>query len=252
MKSSLPHDMRRRKFLSNSLKNIGGCSILVMTMGVITKQGHSQPTIKLRPPGAADEDRFLSACIRCDLCIRDCPYDTLKSSVLGDGGVPGTPYFSARDIPCEMCEEIPCVVACPTGALDPALQNIDDAEMGTAVLINTSTCLSIQGLRCEVCYRVCPLIDEAITLRTHINTRTRAHATFVPTVDPEKCTGCGKCEQACVLDTAAIKVLPQAIAMGSADQHYRLGWEEKKKAGQSLVPQQRKIPVRRPTQGSDL
>jgi ferredoxin-type protein NapG len=149
-----------------------------------------------------------------------------------------------------MCEDIPCVAACPTGALDPALQNIDDANMGTAVLISASTCLSVQGLRCEVCYRVCPLIDEAISLRRHINIRTRAHAIFVPTINPEKCTGCGKCEQACVLDSAAIKVLPQAIAMGSADQHYRLGWEEKKKAGQSLVPLQRKIPGRQPTEAN--
>ena len=243
--------MRRRKFLSDSLKNIGACSIVVMSMGVVTKQGYPQPAIRLRPPGAADEDSFLSACIRCDLCIRACPYDTLKLSVLGDGGVTGTPYFEARDIPCEMCEDIPCVVECPTGALDPALQNIDDAEMGTAVLINASTCLSVQGLRCEVCYRVCPLIDEAISLRTHINARTRVHAIFVPSVDPEICTGCGKCEQACVLDAAAIKVLPRNIAMGAADQHYRMGWEEKRKAGQSLVPVKRSIPVRRPSQGID-
>ncbi len=242
--------MKRRKFLSDSLKTVGGCSIIVMSLGAMTRQGHAQPTVKLRPPGAGAEDSFLGNCIRCGLCVRDCPYDTLELSVLGDGGVTGTPYFEARDIPCEMCEDIPCVVTCPTGALDPALKNIDDADMGTAVLISASTCLSVQGLRCEVCYRVCPLLDEAITLRTHINTRTRVHAIFVPTVNPEKCTGCGKCERACVLDTAAIKVLPQAIAMGSPDQHYRMGWEEKKKAGHSLVPQQRQIPIRRPVQGS--
>ena len=33
-----------------------------------------------------------------------------------------------------------------------------------AVLIDQENCLNFQGLRCDVCYRVCPLIDEAITL----------------------------------------------------------------------------------------
>ena len=42
----------------------------------------------------------------------------------------GTPYFNARDVPCEMCDDIPCVKACPTGALDPALKDINKARMG--------------------------------------------------------------------------------------------------------------------------
>ena len=107
---------------------------------------------------------FLGACIRCGLCVRDCPYDTLKLATLGDAVATGTPYFIARDIPCEMCEDIPCVKACPTGALDHALTDIDDARMGLAVLIDQENCLNFQGLRCDVCYRVCPSIDKAITL----------------------------------------------------------------------------------------
>lgn len=65
--------------------------------------------------------------------MRDCPpYDTLKLAELGLDGPPATgtpPFFTARDIPpCEMCDDIPCVVACPpTGALDHDLTNIDDA-----------------------------------------------------------------------------------------------------------------------------
>ena len=84
--------------------------------------------VSIRPPGALGEDDFLSACIRCGLCARDCPYDTLKLAELGeDGPATGTPYFTARDIPCEMCDDIPCVAACPTGALEKSLDRIDDA-----------------------------------------------------------------------------------------------------------------------------
>jgi ferredoxin-type protein NapG len=54
-------------------------------------------------------------------------------------------------------------------------------------------------------------------------------------VHSSACTGCGKCEASCVLETAAIKVFPTAMAKGVLGKHYRIGWEEKEKAGGSLV-----------------
>ncbi|TON78920.1 ferredoxin-type protein NapG, partial [Vibrio parahaemolyticus] len=80
--------------------------------------------------------------------------------------------------------------------------------------------------RCDVCYRVCPLIDEAITLEMVHNDRTGYHAKLIPTVNSEVCTGCGKCEQACVLDVAAIKVVPTDLAKGKVGSHYNFGWKE--------------------------
>ncbi len=207
------------------------------------------PAQALRPPGALDEEAFLGACVRCGLCVRDCPYDTLDLARLGEPVAAGTPYFVARDVPCEMCEDIPCVKACPTGALDPALTEIDDARMGVAVLIDQQTCLNFLGLRCDVCYRVCPLIDEAITLELDHNERTGKHTRFLPTVDAEACTGCGKCEAACVLEVAAIKVLPTSVARGQLGRHYRLGWEEKEKAGEALIKGIIDLPDRMPGNG---
>jgi polyferredoxin len=107
----------------------------------------------------------------------------------------GTPYFVARSKPCEMCEDIPCVKACPTGALDHALTDITQAKMGLAVLVDQENCLNFLGLRCDVCYRVCPVIDKAITLRVQQPAQRTAHAMFLPTVHSEHCTGCGKCEK---------------------------------------------------------
>jgi len=107
--------------------------------------------------------------------------------------------------------------------------------MGLAVLLDQENCLNFQGLRCDVCYRVCPLIDDAITLKLQHNQRSGDHAMFLPTVHSDHCTGCGKCEHACVLEESAIKVLPIALAKGKAGSHYRLGWEEKERAGESLV-----------------
>ena len=82
-----------------------------------------------------------------------------------------------------------------------------------------------------------PLIDEAITLDHRHNTRSGKHAVFIPVVHSDKCTGCGKCERACVLEEAAIKVLPARLAKGELGHHYRWGWKEKQRAGESLVPE---------------
>ena len=140
-----------------------------------------------------------------------------------------------------MCEDLPCVKACPTGALDPALHDITEARMGTAVLIDQENCLNFLGLRCDVCYRVCPVIDRAITLEKVANPRSDRHAMLLPTVHADACTGCGKCEKSCVLEQAAIKVLPMALARGELGHHYRKGWE----AGSGVGRPQFDAPVQR-------
>lgn len=234
----------RRGFLAGGVRAACGAGVIALLVAVPARR--RAEAVALRPPGAIAEDDFLSACVRCGLCVRDCPYDTLKLAEAGDGQSIGTPFFTARDIPCEMCEHIPCVVACPTGALDKTLTDINEAKMGIAVLVGHETCLNYLGLRCEVCYRVCPLIDVAITLERSHNERTGKHAMFIPTVHTDKCTGCGKCERACVTDEAAIKVLPVALAVGEMGAHYRLGWEEKEKFGRSLIEDQIQLPTRLP------
>lgn len=225
----------RRRFLANIARTAGGVTLLGLGLGMYSRQSLSLPAAAIRPPGVTEEQDFLSACIRCGLCVRDCPYDTLKLADFGSDVALGTPYFEARNIPCEMCEDIPCVKACPTGALDPLLTDIDDARMGLAVVVDQESCIAFQGLRCEVCYNICPVQGEAITLERQHNVRTGKHALFIPVVHSSDCTGCGKCEHACILEKAAIKVLPEQLARGELGRHYRLGWKEKQKAGSSLV-----------------
>ncbi len=242
MKASTPKsNAARRQFLFDSARMACGAGLLGLGLGLYAKQSRALPALALRPPGALAEEDFLGACIRCGLCVRDCPYDTLSLAKPEAPVATGTPYFTAREIPCEMCEDIPCIKACPTGALDHTLTDIDLAKMGVAVLIDHETCLNFLGLRCDVCYRVCPVIDKAITLDHQSNQRTGRHAMLLPTVHSEYCTGCGKCEQACVLQEAAIRVLPPALAKGEIGGHYRIGWEEQKKAGHSLIDESQMV-----------
>ncbi|MDV7270883.1 ferredoxin-type protein NapG [Thioclava sp. A2] len=242
----------RRRFLMDAARAAAGCAVAGTLLGVYARDARALPAEALRPPGALAENDFLAACIRCGLCVRDCPYDTLALAELGvDGAATGTPFFTARDIPCEMCDDIPCVQACPTGALDPALTVIDDAKMGVAVLVDQENCLNSLGLRCDVCYRVCPVIDEAITLERQHNERSGHHAIFMPVVHAEFCTGCGKCEKSCVLPEAAIKVLPERLARGKLGEHYRLGWEQMEENGGALVDGLIDLPDRLPGPGTD-
>lgn len=240
-------NMDRRTLLTGGLRAACGAGVLALLLSIPAHR--RAEAVALRPPGAIDDHDFLSACVRCGLCVRDCPYGTLKLAEPGDGPALGTPFYTGRNVPCEMCENIPCVVACPTGALDKTLTDIKDAKMGVAVLVGHETCLNYLGLRCDVCYRVCPLTNQAITLEMHHNERTGKHAFLLPVVHTDKCTGCGKCEKACVLDEAAIKVLPHAQAVGQLGKHYRLGWKEKEKAGKALIDDNLQLPIRGMEQG---
>lgn len=225
----------RRQFFFDTARMACGTGLLALALGFHARQARALPPEALRPPGALAEADFLGTCVRCGLCVRDCPPQILSLAKPEQPVATGTPYFIARGGACEMCENVPCVKACPTAALDHRLVDIAKARMGLAVLIDHETCLNFLGMRCDVCYRVCPLIDKAITLEARHNERTGRHAIFEPVVHAEACTGCGKCEAGCVLQTPAIKVLPIALAKGELGKHYRLGWEEQKKAGHSLV-----------------
>ncbi len=229
------HELNRRQFLGNMLKTACGVGLLGVGLGIYSNRASSLPAQYIRPPGALPEEDFLGACIRCGLCVRDCPYDILFLGKVGEEIATGTPYFVARTGPCEMCEDIPCVAACPTNALDHGLTDIETSRMGLAVVVDQESCIAFHGLRCEVCFNVCPIRGRAISLDMQHNVRSGKHALFIPVVHSDACTGCGLCERACILDEAAIKVLPSHLAKGELGKHYRLGWEEKEKAGKALV-----------------
>lgn len=200
----------RRKFIGKILQYLGSLGVIGILFSFHAKRQRSGlPATAIRPPGALEESRFLSACVRCGLCVRNCPFDTLKLAELGKPVTVGTPYFVARDIPCEMCPDIPCVQACPTGALDHGLQDISQADMGLAVFTGVDTCYAFTGVgQCRACYLACPIKGEAISMqRLYRDGRN----VFMPTVETKNCTGCGKCEHACITDQASIKVMPRDL-----------------------------------------
>jgi ferredoxin-type protein NapG len=212
--------MSRRSFLQTAA---AAACIGTGWYAVVAQQANAAPGT-LRPPGAIDDRDFAAACVKCGRCVVACPYKTLKLADLDGPGAAGLPWFEPRAVACAMCPDLPCVKACPTGALDPALRDVAKARMGLAV-IDAENCLSWQGLRCEVCYRVCPVKGTAIKIEPHPRGLSK-HAVFVPIVSSQACTGCGLCENACPTEVAAIRVLRASLVQGRIGEHYRLGWKD--------------------------
>jgi ferredoxin-type protein NapG len=235
----------RRKFMATTLQSVGLTALGGLLWSGYSDEVKASPLV-LRPPGAIKEEDFLTACIKCGLCAEACQNrdtnidretglakeGTLKMAKGGDHKLIGTPYFIPTEVPCYMCEDIPCVPVCPSGALNQASVSnesdeldINKARMGLAV-VHKESCIAFWGIQCDACYRACPLLGEAITIEMHRNERTGKHTFMLPIVNDNACTGCGLCEIACVTEKPAIFVLPNEVSKGIAGDHYVKGWDK--------------------------
>ncbi|MCL1847379.1 MAG: 4Fe-4S dicluster domain-containing protein [Coriobacteriia bacterium] len=190
--------------LPSVLKGLAALSVGIAAGYQFFSTGTTRKAL-LRPPGALDEPEFLSHCLRCGKCGLACPYRVIKYD---DSLSQGTPYLIAREGPCRLCDDFPCIAACPSAALAPVADK-RAVKMGIAV-IDRDLCIALQGMRCEVCYRVCPLIDEAISIEYSLRKGDSHHAIFEPVINAEKCVGCGICEERCIIsDPVAIYMKPR-------------------------------------------
>ena len=149
----------------------------------------------LRPPGAQSEEDFLSRCVKCGKCIEACPYRSLSPASQGAGVAVGTPCIDAREQACRLRD----------------IDGRQDVRMGIAV-IDEDLCIAFQGMRCEVCYRACPLIDEAIVIDYRMREGDAIHSVFAPAIVQDACVGCGLCVERCVVGEprTAIRIMCDA------------------------------------------
>ena len=167
----------------------------------------------IRPPGAQDEARFLSRCLRCGACMKACPTSGLQPT-LAEAGLEGlwTPVLRSRlgycDYACNACGKV-----CPSGAIPPlSLTRKRDQVIGVAV-IDRDRCLPwAADTPCIVCEEMCPVPDKAIELGgQRLITRPDGSQDYLsrPKVVASRCIGCGICEYKCPLEgTSAIVILP--------------------------------------------
>jgi len=194
----------RRKFLKWSHLAVLGAGVAIGVGGVPFLRPRK---LRLRPPGALHEDAFLATCIKCGQCLQVCPPQIVHLGDLIEGYGVGTPHIEARTGGCILCPGLPCVLACPTGALEHTLTEGKDAEMGWAVLSKPDTCLAMLGQGCRICLEKCPIKEQSpIVFQRH--TRSGGGVFHEPVIQAT-CVGCGKCEQECPTAPASITIKPR-------------------------------------------
>jgi len=203
--ASTAYDPGRREILASVAAS--AASLALLRVAPQTKQVHPH---LMRPPGADDEAKFLSSCLRCSQCMKVCPTSGLQP-VLFETGVEGmwTPNLVARlgycDYGCNACGQV-----CPSGAIPAmALDEKRQAVLGEAV-VDRNRCLPwAQGIPCIVCEEMCPIPEKAIRVENvPITTDTGETITLQrPYVLQDLCIGCGICEYQCPMGgDAAIRV----------------------------------------------
>jgi len=213
MKSKLDQPSDRNSFL----KSVGTLFVGFVAEKVEETLESIGPKL-LRPPGALNELAFLTACTRCDKCIEACPQGSLKRAPATAGLAMGTPHLIPREMPCFLCESLPCVTACHEGALVwPKIKTEDGilkegnyaARIGVA-RVKPARCLAFdsqtrEAERCRACVERCPWPGVAIRMYTHGNSQISR-----PEVIEEGCTGCGLCEYACPAPLPGIVIYNQS------------------------------------------
>jgi len=138
-----PEEKKRRKFIKNatSLGVLG----LVAVGGIAIAPDFKPKKLRLRPPGAEPEKNYLSLCIKCGQCLQVCPYDCIElEGIEGKAGF-GTAFIVPEKRGCYLCKAFPCILACPTGALNHESDSIDKVHMGVAVIKNKNACLALEN-----------------------------------------------------------------------------------------------------------
>jgi len=156
----------------------------------------------IRPPFAQEELSFLLSCTRCNACIDACSYKIIfPLSAKNGADVMQTPALDLLKNGCHLCDTWPCVEACEPKALslpsDKA--HIKKSELVNlltlaTVAINVDACIAYQGPECGACADSC-VIDGALIW---LNEK--------PSINPEKCTGCGLCREFCITDPKSITI----------------------------------------------
>ncbi|MBR1962842.1 MAG: 4Fe-4S dicluster domain-containing protein [Alistipes sp.] len=145
----------------------------------------------LTPPGSISARNMQKHCTACQLCVSACPNGVLRPSLDPMRFMQPEMSFERGFCrpECNRCSQI-----CPTGAICAIKPEDKTAiRIGRAVWIKENCIPVTKGDKCGVCARNC----EAKAILMVDYTTSDGRKVKVPTIDAERCIGCGECEYLC-------------------------------------------------------
>ena len=145
----------------------------------------------LVPAGSLSLKNFTDHCTACQLCVSVCPNQVLRPSTsLMTLMQPEMSYERGYCRPeCTRCSDI-----CPAGAIRPITREEKSSiQIGHAV-VNLDNCVvNADGVSCGNCARHCPAGAIKMVRKNPEDPK----SLMIPTVNEERCIGCGACENLC-------------------------------------------------------
>ncbi len=209
-------DMSRRNFLTLTAGLLYTAAIhgqdKTTDGGLAVIEGKKIPErlTPLTPPGSLSARNMQQHCTACQLCIAKCPNNVLRpSQSLNSFLQPEMQYDKGYCRPeCTTCSEV-----CPAGAIRPiTVEEKTAVQIGHAVFVKENCVVFTDGVSCGNCAYHCPSgaiqmvpDSEGYTLNSEngrwydadgnmVDTR---NVPMIPSVNTEKCIGCGACEYLC-------------------------------------------------------
>ena len=145
----------------------------------------------LVPAGALSLKNFNDHCTACQLCVSACPNNVLRPSTsLLTLMQPEMSYERGWCRPeCTTCSDV-----CPAGAIRPiSIEEKSSIQIGHAVIDLNNCVVNTDEVSCGNCARHCP--SGAITMVSKNPDDPKSPQ--IPTVNEERCIGCGACENLC-------------------------------------------------------
>ena len=147
------------------------------------------------PPGAISLKNLAQHCTGCQLCVSACPNGVLRPSTsLLTLMQPESSYERGYCRPeCTKCSEV-----CPAGAIRPiSVEEKSSTQIGHAVWIKENCITVTDGVDCGNCARHCPVGAIRMVPMEPGNKVSDKKLRRIPTINEERCIGCGACENLC-------------------------------------------------------
>ena len=195
--TSDPIDTRRRKFLAATATVAASAALHAGEktvdggLAAIAEKKIPRRATPIVPPGARGLKHLTSCCTACQLCVSVCPNDVLRPSTdISRLMQPEASYERGYCRPeCTRCSQV-----CPAGAILPVTAaDKSSIQTGHAVWVKDNCVAVTDGVECGNCARHCPV--GAISMISPAADRPAAPK--IPSVDTERCIGCGACENLC-------------------------------------------------------